>query len=298
MSIVGMDGLLREALRGGYALGYFESWDQYSLEAAIEAAEEESAPAIIGFGGAVTSSAWLEDRGIEEMAALAKCLAQPSPVPVALLFNEATNLSQVQRGLQAGCTAVMLDTSHLPFAENTDLTRRVVDMAHACGATVEAELGRLPDASDPAAGQGRCTDPEEAARFVGETGVDALAVSIGNTHLLIDGQASVNLDLLAQLRSAAAVPLVIHGGTGFPPELVQEAVVRGVAKFNVGTRLKHAYLTGIREAIAEVPARPNIHRYVGSREEGDILALGKERVKAVIRPLLRLYGCAGQASRP
>jgi ketose-bisphosphate aldolase len=296
MSIVGMDGLLRAALQCGYALGYFEAWDQYSMEAAIEAAEEEKAPAILGFGGAVTSPAWLECRGIEEMAALARCLAQRSALPVAVLFNEARTLAQVELGLKAGCNAVMLDTSLLPFAENQALTRRVVEMAHHYGASVEAELGHLADAGNPASGQGTRTDPDEAARFVVSTGVDALAVSIGNTHLLVDGQATVNLDLLGQLQRAAAVPLVIHGGSGFPAEAVPQAIARGVAKFNIGTRLKHAYLAGIREAIGQIPNRPNIHSFIGSREESDILAAGRERVRAEIRPLLRLYGCAGRAA--
>ncbi len=295
MSIVGMTELLQQALRDGYALGYFEAWDQYSMEATLEAAEEERAPAILGFGGAVTSPAWLQARGIEEMVELAQCLARSTPLPVALLFNEARTLAQVRRGLEAGCNAVMLDTSHLPFAENLALTREVVEVARPYGASVEAELGHLPDASDPTAGQGRCTDPAEAARFVSSTHVDALAVSIGNTHLLVDGQATVNLDLLAQLHDAVPVPLVIHGGTGFPPGAVQQAIARGVAKFNVGTRLKQAYLAGIREAIGRVPERSNIHSFVGSREQGDVLCRGKERVKAEIRPLLRLYGCAGRA---
>lgn len=297
MSIVGMNQLLQQALRGGYALGYFESWDQYSMEAAIEAAEEENAPAILGFGGAVTSPAWLEDRGIEEMAALARCLAERSPMPVVVLFNEARTRPQLARGLAAGCNAVMLDTSHLPFGENLALTRQVVEIARPYGASVEAELGHLPDASDPAAGLGHCTDPDEAARFVASAHVDALAVSIGNTHLLVDGQASVDLDLLAQLRHATGVPLVIHGGTGFPAGAVPQAISRGVAKFNVGTRLKHAYLAGIREALGRVPDHPNIHKFVGSREETDILSRGKERVKAEIRPLLRLYGCAGRGAK-
>jgi len=295
MSIVSMKVLLQAALRDGYALGYFEAWDQYSMEATIEAAEEECAPAILGFGGAVTSPAWLEGGGIEEMVALARCLASRSDLPVAILFNEARTLAQIKRGLNAGCNAVMLDTSHLPYDENAALTRCVVEMAHQQGASVEAELGHLADAENLAAGQGTRTRPDEAARFVGATGVDALAVAIGNTHLLVDGQADVDLELLEKLKHAAAVPLVIHGGTGFPAAAVGRAITRGVAKFNVGTRLKHAYLAGIREAIGRIPDRPHIHAFIGSREEGDILALGKEHVKMEIRPLLRLYGCAGRA---
>ncbi len=302
MTIVGMSEILARALRRGYAVGYYESWDQYSLEAATEAAEEAHSPLILGYGGAVADQPWLDRRGVEEMSALARCLAESAAVPAALLFNEARTYAQVLRGLRAGCNAVMLDTSHLPYEENLALTRKVTEAAHALGASVEAELGHLPDAGaampqgGPLAGSHR-TDPAQAARFVEATGVDVLAVSVGNTHVLLEGEAQVDLDLLARIHRAVAVPLAIHGGTGFPRSAVQPAVVCGVAKFNVGSRLKAVYLEGVRASLAGLPPKLNIHQVIGSREEGDILAQAKANVKAEIAGLIRLYGSAGQVTR-
>jgi len=295
MTIASMRELLSQALRSGYAIGYYESWDQYSLEGAMEAAEEASSPAIIGFGGAVTSRAWLDRGGVEDMSRLARRLAERARVPTAVLFNEAQSLDQIQRALASGCNAVMLESADLTFAENVALTRQVVAMARAFGATVEAELGRLSDALDPHTSV-VLTDPEEAARFVGLTGVDVLAVSIGNAHLVPSGEVPVNLELLGRIHAAVPIPLAIHGGTGFPRVAVQAAIAQGVAKFNVGTRLKRLYLAGIREAMPDPMGVPNIHPFVGSREAEDVLLRGKERMKAEIVELMRLYGSAGQAA--
>jgi fructose-bisphosphate aldolase class II len=296
MSIVTMPELLGRALRHKYAIGYFEGWDPYSLEAVLETAEECASPTILGFGGAVADQVWLDRHGVEELSVLAHCLAERARVPAAILFNEAHTFGQILRGLRAGCNAVMLDTSHLPLDENLAWTRKMVEVAHPLGAAVEAELGHLADASD-ASVQAVGTNPQEAARFVEQSGVDALAVSIGNVHILADGEASVDLDLLEHIHRAVPVPLVIHGGTGFPESAIQAAIERGVAKFNVGTRLKQAYLDGVREAITALPGRPNIHSVVGSRDEGDVFGHGKARVKAEIRAFMQRYGSVGQATR-
>ena len=294
MSVVAMTELLQRAVSGRYAIGYFESWDQYSLEAAIEAAEESSAPAIIGFGGAVTNQVWLDHCGVETMAGLARCLAEKATVPTAVLFNEARTLEQLARGLRSGCNTLMLDTSALPNDQNLEWTRKVVELAHSGGAAVEAELGHLADGTDPAV-HAHGTDPVEAAWFVRESGVDALAVSIGNVHLLSDGEAKVDLDLLSNIHQSTTVPLVIHGGTGYPAAAVKGAIERGVAKFNVGTRLKQVYLNGIADAISRISNHPNIHRVMGSRELDDVFVVGKSALKSEIKRMMNLYGTIGQA---
>jgi fructose-bisphosphate aldolase class II len=295
MSIVSMPELLNRARRDGYAIGYYEAWDQYSLEAVLETAEENHSPAILGFGGAVASASWLEGNGVEVMAPIARQLAERAHIPAAVLFNEAQTFGQIVRGLQTGCNTVMLDTSHLPYDENLRLTCKVTEVAHAVGAAVEAELGHLADASDPTV-QAHGTDPDEAARFVAASGVDALAVSVGNVHILSSGVATIDLDLLACLHQAVPVPLVIHGGTGFPAEAVKGAIACGVAKFNVGTRLKQVYLDGIRQALQALPQAVNIHAVVGSRKESDIFVQAKQRVKQEITALMKLYGSAGRAA--
>lgn len=297
MSFVPMRNILTQALAGGYAVGYFEAWDQHSLEAVLEAAEEARSPVILGFGCQVIEQAWLNDGGLRRLAALGRAAAEDARAPVALLLNEARTFEQVVRGLAWGFNAVMLDTSDLPLEENIAVTRRVVEAAHALGADVEGELGHLPDASGILGGPAEAvlTDPEEAARYVAETGVDALSVSIGNVHVLTEEQAAINFDHLARLHQAVKVPLVIHGGTGFPDEAVPRAIALGVAKFNVGTALKQAFLAGVREGLAELPPGVNVHQVVGSRKPGDFLERAKARVKAEVTRRMAVYGSIDKA---
>ena len=295
MTIVKLDELLAKAHAGNYAIGYFECWDQYSLEGAMEAAEEMQSPAILGFGGAVTNPEWLEGGGIEELAALTILMADRSKVPTAVIFNEATTMNQLVRGLKAGCNTVMLDTSYNPYEENVANTSKVVALAHAAGAAVEAELGHLPDAAGIDNHESLTTDPDEAADFVSRTGVNALAISIGNTHSLSNGESTVDLDLIERIHQRVTVPLVIHGGTGFPQRAIRPSIERGVAKFNYGTRLKKLFLQGVRNAIEPMPETFVVHDYVGSRTETDVMACGKALMKDDIIKMIRLYGSAGKA---
>jgi fructose-bisphosphate aldolase class II len=216
-------------------------------------------------------------------------------VPTAVLFNEARTVDQLRRGILSGCNAVMLDASHLPYSDNLTQTKRVTVMAHPLGAAVEAELGHLADATD-ASVQALGTDPDEAAAFVADTGIDALAVSIGNVHIMSSGVATIDLDLLERIHHAVQVPLVIHGGTGFPADAVRAVIARGVAKFNVGTRLKATYLQGIREAAQALSGNENIHTVMGSRDATDVLQCGKENLKQEIKRFIRLYGSEGKAA--
>jgi len=295
MTVTDLREILDGARRQGYAVGYFEAWDSYSLEAVIETAQALESPAILGFGAAVTNPAWLDAGGVEELATLARVLAERAAVPVAVLFNEAQTPAQALRGLRAGCNCVMLDSSHLPWEENVTVTRDIVFAAHALGAAVEAELGCLPNAGGPALEAGQMTDPAQAAQFVAATGIDVLAVSIGNVHLLSQGGAALDLDLLEQIRRAVAVPLVLHGGTGIPAEAIQPAIARGVAKINYGTRLKEVFLAGVREALTTWPEPRSVHAAMGSRYDTDILVAGQRRMQHLLSDLIRRYGSDGQA---
>ena len=296
MPIVKMQRILDHALRNRYAVGYFEAWDLYSLEAALEAAEEARAPAILGFGAAVTNGAWYERNGVEAMSALAVTLAQRAEVPTAVLFNEAQTYAQAVRGLAGGCNAVMLDSSHLPAPQHASATRDLVQVAHALGAAVEAELGHLANAGDPSH-LAAPTDPAEAVRFVAATGIDALAVAIGNVHIMTAGEADVDLDLLGRIHAAVPLPLVIHGGTGFPRHAVAQALQLGAAKFNVGTVLKQEFLAGIKAAAGDnAGAAGGIHALMGSRDAPDVMLQGKLRMKAKILELIDLYNTAGRAA--
>jgi ketose-bisphosphate aldolase len=289
--------LLAHAQAGGYALGYFEAWDIYSLEAVVEAAEAENSPVILGFGGIMMDDCWFDGGGLERLGALGVATAQEARVPVALILNEVATLAQVERGIKAGFNAVMLDSSDLGFVDNVRVTQRVLAMARPAGVGVEAEIGQLPDASDTlhrlrstAAGsaRGQLTDPEEAARFVEATGVDALSVSVGNVHVMTQGKADIDWERLTAIHKRTSLPLVIHGGTGFPEEGMAQAIALGVAKFNFGTVLKQSFLDGVAAAIADLAPDAGIQEVMGSRKAADVLQQGKTRMKAEVTYRIRL----------
>lgn len=165
-------------------------------------------------------------------------------------------------------------------------------MAHAKGVAVEAQVGHLPNGWDVGKG-GEVTDPKEAHRFVAETGIDALGVSIGNVHIMTRGKASVDLTALAGIHEATEVPLVIHGGTGFPPEQAREAIALGVAKFNFGTTLKQVYLAALREKLTHYTEPMNPHPFLGMGGEKDVLVAAREVVKRRVKELIETYGYAG-----
>jgi ketose-bisphosphate aldolase len=297
MSLLSFTLLIERARTDGYSLGYFEAWDSYSLEAVCEAAEEERSPVILGFGGMMADRRWLDEGGVEALGALGRVRAERASVPVSLLLNEAQTLEQALRGIEAGFTAVMLDTAAWPPAEAVLAVAELVRAAHSRGVAVEGELGRLPDAIGTGidASHARLTDPEEAAAFVAATGADCLAVSVGNVHLLTAREAPVDLDRLAAIRRRVSVPLVIHGGSSFPAQAVPAALANGVAKFNVGTVLKRRFLQAARAAMHAWPAEVDVHEALGSHKGGDFLNAGKAAMKETVKELMRRYGSSSRA---
>ncbi len=288
--------MLDQALAGGYAVGYFEAWDEPSLEAVCDAAQAEDSPVILGIGCMMVDPEWLESGGLVRLAATVRRLAERASIPCATLLNEARSERQVNLGIESGFTAVMLDTSAWPVDEAVPAVRDLVARAHSHGISVEAELGRLPDAVpdgiDTAGAS--LTDPGEAAAYVAATGVDALAVSFGNVHCLEGSSAEVDLDLLARVRRAVGVPLVVHGGTSFPTDQIHGAIRAGAAKFNVGTVLKRAFAAGIQAGLADTTA--SVHTLMGSHAPGDIMELGKAAMREKVRELMRLYGSTGKGA--
>lgn len=285
-----------EAKINGYALGYFEAWNLESLEAVMEAAEETFSPVILGFGCFQKDSGWLESGGLEHLAALSKVVAERSKVPTALLLNEAQNFRQALMGIRMGFNAIMLTTSHLSFENNIALTKKIVEFAHQVGVAVEAELGQLPDASgtNSHSQDASLTDPDMAAQFVQETNVDALAVSVGNIHVLTEGKAKIDSSRLKAIHARVSAPLVIHGGTGFPDEAVSEAIANGVVKFNVGTILKRSFFAGMTKITSQTNSR-RASLALGSRKPEDALSEARQAVKVEIKRLMSIYGCYGRA---
>jgi ketose-bisphosphate aldolase len=292
MPLVPLQRILRTARSGGYAVGYFEAWDACSLEAVLTAAEGESSPVILGFGAMMVDGKWLDRGGIEVLGAVGRSYAARSSVDVALLFNEAHTLEQAWRGIDAGFNAVMIDTHSWPTNDAIVAVKELRRVAHQSGVAVEGELGSPAEATASGVDHSPATltDPDEAKRFVEETGVDCLAVSVGNVHILMDHEASIDMERLRSIHERVDVPLVIHGGTSFPPVAVASAIALGVAKFNVGTVLKHEFWAGLESSVRPVGTNPDVHQLLGSHKESDVMGVAQQRVTTKIRSLIRQYG--------
>lgn len=297
MPLLPLPVLLDHARRHRYAVGYFESWDAYSFAGVLDAAIEARSPVIVGFGATMVDAHWLDHGGITLLGATGRALLADCPVPVAFLLNETHSREQALTGIAAGFTAVMMDTHRWPPRDLPGAVAALVRDAHPVGVAVEAEIGSLPDYVGGRIDHtgAELTTPGSAQEFVAATGVDCLAVSVGNVHLLTEGQAHIDLDLLRQIGAAVPVPLAIHGGTGFPPAAVGAAIDAGVAKFNVGTVLKRAALTALSDALARCSGQESVHDLVGSHSAADLLSPGRQAVRAAVRERMDLYRSAGQA---
>jgi ketose-bisphosphate aldolase len=245
MSYISVNDLLAHAKKHKYAVGYFESWNIESTYAVVRAAEKLQSPVIIGYCGEYLNHG---ERAYKEnlyvYASMLQQIAQASTVPVATLLNEADDLPMTYQAIKAGFDMVMFVDDEMPIDELTIVQKKLVEFAHPCGVAVEAELGSLPtaDKKTGALKAGANTDPAEAARFVKETGVDALAVAVGNIHLLENKKATIDFDLLEKLYKAIPVPLVLHGGTGVAKPQFAQAIDLGIAKVNVGAGLKRVVI--------------------------------------------------------
>jgi fructose-bisphosphate aldolase, class II len=287
-----MNEMLAQARAGGYAVCYCESWNLESLQAVVEAAEEMASPIIAGFnGGFLRHASRAKPERLAYYAALATAL-QESPVPVAFILNETDDVAQIAEGIEAGFNAVMVECDSLGAQQYEQVVQQVVRMAHARNVSVEGAVGRLPHGSEDGHGRGEITDPKAAKAFVERTGIDALGVSIGNVHILTRGKAAIDIASLARIRDVVDVPLVIHGGTGFPPESAGEAIGLGVAKFNFGTNLKQIYLATIRAKLQAYAEPMNPHYFLGMGGGQDILVAAREAVKQRVKELIRTYGFA------
>jgi fructose-bisphosphate aldolase, class II len=240
MSLVTMKNILDIARLEKYAICAFEFWSLDSAQAIVESAMEVNLPVILQAGLLESKFAG----GIKNLYRIAKMVAEDYPVPTALHLDHAEDLDFICSALDVGFTSVMIDASMMPYEENVRMTQRVVAVAKSYGASVESELGRLVgnegtlDVNDEEAAQ---TDPEEARRFVTETGIDALAVAIGTAHGFYRFTPRINIERLKKIEARVAKPLVLHGGSGTPDEMVVEAISHGVAKVNICTEFVAAF---------------------------------------------------------
>ncbi|MGI9822547.1 class II fructose-bisphosphate aldolase [Agromyces sp. Marseille-Q5079] len=272
--------LLDEAAEAGRGLGAFNVLHLETAEALVAAAERTGRPVIlqlsencVGYHGA-----------LEPIALATLSIADASSARVAVHLDHAEDAQLALRAIDLGFGSVMYDGAKLEFAENVATTRRVVAHAASAGVLVEAELGEI-GGKDGAHAPGVRTDPDEAARFVAETGVGALAVAVGSSHAMVERVAAIDLDLIARLRSAVPVPLVLHGSSGVGDELIVEGIRAGLVKINVSTHLNVQFTGAIR---AYLDAHPTT---VDSRK---VLAAGRDALGVEAARLLDLFGSAGR----
>ncbi len=297
MPLVPVSRLLDDCRRRKYALGYFESWNLESLQGVLDAAEQTRSPVIIGFNGEFLSRP--DRRAAERLVlygALGKAAAESATVPCGLIFNECPADDWVLAATDVGFNLVMPADPTCAYDDYLKRVKRIVTHAHARQVAVEAELGELPCGLEPASNpSGEYTDPETAARFANETGVDLLAVSAGNIHILVDGQRDLDLTQLEKLRAAISVPLVLHGGSGISDDSLAAAVRLGVAKVNYGTYLKQRYLAAMRDALAAASEVTNPHELLGIGGEHDLLVAGRLAAREAVLERIELLGCCGKA---
>jgi tagatose 1,6-diphosphate aldolase GatY/KbaY len=281
MRDVGHDSLYAAA-RDGRAIGAFSTYTMEQTQAICLAADEAGQPVIIQAGASAFAHSRLDELGPQ--ALLAADLAR---VHVGVHLDHSRDLSQVRAALEAGYTSVMVDGSHLPFEDNVAMTCAAVAAAKAHGAWVEGELGAVPGHEDrsmvTATGVASdLTDPALAEEFVSRTGVHALAVAVGNVHGTAEAARPLELDLLKRLHAAVDCPLVLHGASGLPTHELHAARSLGVAKVNVNTELRAAFLGALEHTLPS--SLPSV-------DLAAVLDAARDAVRAVVlEKILELSG--------
>lgn len=268
--------LLDEARRKGHAVAALNFYNAETLLAHVRAANACRASIILQ-----TTEATINYLGLPMVVAMARAASDEIKQSVALHLDHGKDYDLAAHCVEAGYTSVMIDGSKLPFAENCAVTRRVVEMAHARGASVEGELGHVAHNSDSDAMDFAdfYTRPEDAATFVRETNVDALAVAIGTAHGFYKGEVRLDFARLKNIgENVADTALVLHGGSGVPDDLLRRAVTDGIAKINFGTELKDAFTRAIKDSLAQTDEIDLRKTFLPALEAVSALSAAKIRI--------------------
>ena len=285
MEFMPMKGLLADALDNGYAVPSFSVCNAETVQAVLETAQRLEAPVIVMVGPAEFS---LLSPAI--VAGTARSVARDFTVPAALHLDHGESMYRTRECLDAGFTSVMLDLSARPFAENAEALAAVAAMAKPLGVTVEGEIGAVGRADDltPEGGATAVlTDPDEARNYVDVTGVDALAIAIGNAHGNYTSLPRFDFQRLEAIRARVSVPLVLHGGSGTPDADLRRAISLGIAKVNVATELMRA----IRESlVGQWAADPDVWAPKAFAE-------AMKAMQKVVESWIHRTGAAGRAAK-
>ena len=288
MAFVTTKEMLKEAQKGRYGIGAFNANNMEIIQAIIETAEEEKAPVILQ-----ASQGAIKYAGLDSIVAMVKVMAEKVNISVALHLDHGTDYHQNIKCLRAGFTSLMYDGSKLPFDENVEMTKKVVEMAHACDIPVEAELGqigKMGDSDEPGIALEKVKEsmavPEEALKFVEITEIDFLAAAVGTIHGCRTPFAKLDIPRIERIRELTGVPLVLHGASGVNDEEIKKGIAAGICKINIDTRIRMKFTEKMREIIKT------------NSEEIDprkILGPAKEAAKEIIRDRIRVFGCNRKA---
>jgi len=276
MPLVTTRYLVHEAARQGTGIGALNVLHLETAEALVRAAERAGQPVILQISQNCVS---FHGGRLEPLTHAAAALAESASVGVSLHLDHAEDEALALAAVDLGYSSVMYDGATLPWDENIAATRRVVAHARTRDVFVEAELGEI-GGKDGAHAPGVRTDPQEAKDFVASTGVDALAVAVGSSHAMTTRSAVLDLELIARLRDAVPVPLVLHGSSGVDDATMQAAIRAGIVKVNVSTHLNSAFTAAVREYLGANPAVVDSRKYMGP---------GREAMITEAARLLRLF---------
>jgi fructose-bisphosphate aldolase class II len=285
MKYLSMAEILQPCMGQGWAVGAYDTCNQEITQAIVDACATDQAPVIIMIYPNHTPQAeW------PTLLRIIEAEVERAHIPAALVLDHAKTIDQIEAALELGFSGVMIDASLAPLEQNIALTRRAVDLAHAKGASVEAELGHV-GVGDDVIGEDQqiayLTRVDEAKRFVGETGVDALAVSIGTLHGLYRGKPHLDFERLSQLRGACQIPLVLHGGSDTPEQDLRRAIEIGIAKINIWTDVRIPYLRALRGALDGPIEKTEVH---------EVFDTARAAATDVIRQKNMLLGSVGKAN--
>mmetsp|Transcript_7244 Transcript_7244/g.12093 ORF Transcript_7244/g.12093 Transcript_7244/m.12093 type:complete len:277 (-) Transcript_7244:381-1211(-) len=274
MTLATLAEVLQPALKHGYAVAGLVTLGWEDMRAYVAAAEAEGVPVILQAGPSCRAHTPLPVLG-----KMYQHLAEGASVPVVAHLDHGYTFDECRAALDAGFTSLMFDGSRKPLQQNIDETAAIAEMAHAAGISCEGEIGFVGYAGgENSAG----TDPEEAAKFATQTGVDAMAISVGNVHLQEDKDGGLDEPRIRAIEAVTNVPLVIHGGSGVPmAQRTSLARTSSICKFNIGTELRMAFGSALRAAVNADPAR--FDRVSILKETHDPLVTATRRVLAAFK---------------
>ncbi|WP_172257611.1 class II fructose-1,6-bisphosphate aldolase [Saccharibacillus deserti] len=284
MPLVSMTDMLNKALEGKYAVGQFNINNLEWTQAILGAAEEEKSPVILG----VSEGAARHMGGFNTVVKMVEglLLDMSITVPVAIHLDHGSSFDKCKAALDAGFTSVMIDGSHHPIEENIEMTKKVVEYAHAKGASVEAEVGTVGGQEDDVIGGIQYADLNECVRIVKETGIDTLAPALGSVHGPYHGEPNLGFKEMEEIRDAVNLPLVLHGGTGIPTHDIQKSISLGTSKINVNTENQIAFARVVREVLA---AKPDAY------DPRTFIVPGRDAIKATVIGKIKEFGSSNKA---